>query len=256
MTGDEILDAMEYIDAELIEQADAKSNGKHIRIYRYFVIAAIVASLVCLGIGVTATTEAEQNIFFQAGQFLKDFFSKQNAPDADAPTVYAKYGDIIITADWVDYNRKMNILRGDAAAEKHKTDFDIVNRIIENEILFEEAKRRGLSATEEEINAMVNGAIGAYSLPEGKEMIDAYLKGAGITFEEYLAMLREQAPRTIARQKLKDAIGREYCEAHGLEFTKMNPPAEMVAAQEAFIQKLFEENKHKIEYYIEIPEEE
>ena len=41
-----------------------------------------------------------------------------------------------------------------------------------------------------------------------------------------------------------------------MEFTKINPPAEMVAAQEAFIQKLFEENKHKIEYFIEIPEEE
>lgn len=255
MTGDDILDAMEHIDAELIEQADAKSNGKHIRIYRYFVIAAIVASLVCLGIGAVATAKGEENPFYQWGQLLKNFLNKENDPDADPPSVYAKYGDIIITADAVEYNRQLHSLLSNAAAEKHKTDFDIINRIIIDQILFEEAERRGLLATEEEINAMVNGAINAYSLPQGKEMIDPFLEGAGITFDEYIAMLREQAPRTIARQKLKDAVGREYCEAHGLEFTKMNPPAEMVAAQEAFIQKLFEENTHKIEYYIEIPDE-
>lgn len=256
MTGDEILDAMAHIDPDLIEEADGTPIQRRIRIHRYVLIAAIVALLICLSIGAVATAKGEENIFFQAGQFLKDALNKKNDPDADPPSVYAKYGDIIITADTVEHNRNMNILRSDAAAEKLQTDFDIVNSIIESLILLEEAERRGLLATEEEIDEMVNNAIKTYSLPQGKEMIDPFLEGAGITFDEYIVMIREQVPELIARQKLKDAIGREYCEAHGLEFTKINPPAEMVAAQEAFIKKLFEENKHKIEYFIEIPEEE
>jgi 2-oxoglutarate dehydrogenase complex dehydrogenase (E1) component-like enzyme len=85
-------------------------------------------------------------------------------------------------------------------------------------------------------------------------MIDSFLEGAGISFDEYMDLVREQVPRNIARQKLIDAIGRQYCEEHGLEFTKINPPAEMVAAQKAYIEQLFEQNKDKIEYFIDIPE--
>ena len=256
MTGDEILDAMAHIDPDLIEEADGTPTQRRIRIHRYVLIAAIVALLICLSIGAVATAKGEENPFFQWGQLLKDFLNKENDPDANPPSVYAKYGDIIITADAIEYKRQLKNLLSNDAAEKHKTDFEIINRIIIDQMLFEEAERRGLLATKEEIEAMVNGAIKAYSLPQGKEIMDPYFEGAGITFEEYLAMLRAQAPRTIARQKVIDAVGREYCEAHGIEFTKMNPPAELVAAQEAFIQKLFEENKHKIEYFIEIPEEE
>lgn len=218
---------------------------------RRLVIICIVAVCILAAVS-TVLAAASPDAFFQAGQFLKDALgNKENG--LQNTNVLAKYDGTPITADIVQHHKNMNILRSAEIASEMDTDYEIIHKIIESMILLEEANRRGLSATESEIEAMVNGAIEAYSLPSGKEIIDPFLEGAGITFEEYLTMLREQAPRVIARQKLIDAVGKEYCEKNNLEFTKMNPPAALVAAQDAFIAELFEQNKHKIEYYIDIP---
>lgn len=213
----------------------------------------IAAVLVCAGTAFASATD--DNIFYQAGRYLKSVLSssESNGMINSNENIVAKYNGTPISAASIEYNRNMNILRDEASAMEHDTDFNIINKIIESMILLEEAERLGLTATDKEIEGMVSSAIEAYSLPQGKEMIDPFLEGAGISFDEYIAMLREQAPRTIARQKLMDAIGRQYCEDNGLEFTKMNPPAEMVAAQKAYIKQLFEQNKHKIEYFIDVP---
>lgn len=215
---------------------------------------AILCIVVVCALAVATAVFAKENpdVFFRMEQLLKDaLHGKEN--NIHNPDVLAKYNGTPIMADVVQYNKEVNrLFRGEDSTEMD-TDYEIINKIIASMILLEEANRRGLAATESEIEAMVDGAIRAYSLPSGKEMIDPFLEGAGITFEEYLTRLREQAPRVIARQKLMDAVGKEYCEKHNMEFTKMNPPAEMVAAQEAFQKELFEKNKHKIEYFVEIP---
>jgi hypothetical protein len=214
----------------------------------------VVAVLVC---AITAfASPADENIFYQAGRSLKAFLSRTENSEMQNSneTIVAKYNGTPITAASVEHNRKMNILRGEASASEYDTDFNIINKIIESLILLEEAERLGFAATAEEIEATMNNAIETYSYPQGKEMIDSFLEGAGISFDEYMDLVREQVPRNIARQKLIDAIGRQYCEEHGLEFTKINPPAEMVAAQKAYIEQLFEQNKDKIEYFIDIPE--
>ena len=205
--------------------------------------------LACLGIGIISASTNE-NVFFLAGQFLNSGRNEGSAGTNSNVTILAKYNGMSITSAVVEYKKKLNILRSNDAVQLRDTDVEIINKIIENMMLFEEAERLGLSATEAEIESMVQNTVQAYSIPEGKEMMDAYFKGAGITMEEYLQMVREQAPTVIACQKLKDMIGKQYCEKHGLQFTKVNPPAEMVAAQEEYINSLFEENKHKIEYFI------
>ena len=121
MTGDDILDAMAHIDPDLIEEADGTPTQRRIRIHRYVLIAAIVALLICLSLGAVATAKGEVNPFFQWGQLLKDFLNKENDPDANPPSVYAKYGDIIITADAIEYKRQLKNLLSNDAAEKHET---------------------------------------------------------------------------------------------------------------------------------------
>lgn len=69
------------------------------------------------------------------------------------------------------------------------------------------------------------------------------------TLEEYFELLEKQAPRAIARQKLLDAFGQEYCEENGLTFTKVNPPAEMVEAREAYVDELMTKAAGEITYY-------
>ncbi len=217
-----------------------------------FISMAVVACVLCLGVGIAYAADAMGgNDFFLAGGFFQSARNETSLNTSSGGTIVAKYNGEAITAATVAYQKNMNILRNDEAAAKNDTDIEIINNIIESMILYEEAVRQGFAATEEEVDALMQNAARAYEIPEGKEMLDAFCKGAGITIEEYFEIYREQLPRTIARQKLKDEIGRQYCEEHGLEFTKTNPPAEMVEAQRAYVADLFEKNKDKIEYFID-----
>lgn len=90
----------------------------------------------------------------------------------------------------------------------------------------------------------------AYALPEGKEQIDNYCASAEISFEEYVADLRGQAPRFLAKAKLKEVVMEEYCQAHGLPYDRMNPPQEAQEAVEAYQDQLLADHQGEITYYL------
>lgn len=219
--------------------------------FNMFLITILVIAVIGV-IGVYSA--ANYDDYFLAGQYLKDADTQKNKTPGitDTSGVAARYNgqDVLMSA--VEYQKKLNFLRSDEEAAQYQSDFDVVNRIIEDMILLEEAENQGLTATQEEIDEMVASVQQAYEIPEGKEMLDAYCEGAGITIDEYFEIVRNIAPGSITRQKLRDEIGREYCEANGVEFSKVNPPAGMIEAQDAYVAELFEMNKDKIEYYIDI----
>lgn len=115
-------------------------------------------------------------------------------------------------------------------------------------MLVEEAENLGLAATDAKIEEMVDAVKAAYDIPEGKEIVDAYCAGAGISVETYFAIVRERAPRIIARQKLKDYVGQQYCMEHGIEFTKVNPPEEILTAEQDYMEELFASHSANITY--------
>lgn len=214
-------------------------------------VIVICAVLCVLGLGagaVYAAVNSKANDMFLAGQL---FQSKREAQDPNrGEQAAATYHEHIITVETVEYQKEMNLLRSAEAAASYQTDRDVIDRIVESIILTEEAERLGLSATEEEIDEMVEDAREAYALPDGKELLDAYCEGAGITIEDYYDLLREQAPGVIARQKLKNEIGKQYCQEHQLEYNHGNPPEGMLEAEEDYINRLLEEHKDEIEYFI------
>lgn len=124
-----------------------------------------------------------------------------------------------------------------------------LTEILQNMVLYEEAIRLGYAATQSEVDALVENSKQAYATPEGKEMMNQYCEEVNLTIDEYFKYLGEQAPRTIARQKLLDAVGKEYCEDHGLNFTKVNPPKEMIDARDAYVAELFAQAQGDIIYY-------
>lgn len=218
---------------------------------RGLVTIGILVLLIALLTGIVIVSAAtDQNFFVLAGKLFQKTNSDSLKPNSN-DTIVAKYKETEIMASIVSYHKEMDRLKNPDAV---RSDLEIINSILETVILLEEAERLGLSATDDEIESMVQNTLIVYESPDGKDMMDAYLAGAGMTLDEYLETLREQAPRIISRQKLLDHIGRQYCEEHDIEFTKLNPPAEMVAAQDAYIESLIEQNKAYIEYYIDIPE--
>ena len=188
----------------------------------------------------------DSNLYL-AGESFRDAMAEKASDD----TVLAMYKDHEILASVVEYNKSLNILRDEESAKEYGTDRQTIDNIIVSIMLVEEAEKRGLGATEEEIAEMVSDAKKTYEIPEGKEILDQYCKGAGITIEEYFKIVEEQAPRIISRQKLRDAIGQEFCNENGIKFTKNNPPPEIQKAVDEYILELFEENKDNIKYFID-----
>lgn len=156
-------------------------------------------------------------------------------------------GEKIYQAD-VESHIKMGQLLGGGAADP-QTMQEALTEILQNKVLLHEAERLGYTATQAEIDAMVENGKRTYSIPEGKEIIEQYCAGANLSVDEYFAYLEEQAPKVIARQKLLDAIGQEFCEENGLEFTKSNPPEALIEAREAYIAELFAKAEEDIIYY-------
>lgn len=131
------------------------------------------------------------------------------------------------------------------------SDQELLRQLVENLVLEEESKRRGLAATQDEIDDMVQSVKDSYELPEGKEILDNYCKNAGITIEEYFDRIREVAPSILARRKLETALGQEYCQEHGLEYTTVNPPKELTEAVDQAVDKLIQAQADEIHYYLE-----
>ena len=130
------------------------------------------------------------------------------------------------------------------------SDQELLRQLVENLVLEEEANRRGLAATQDEIDDMVQSVKDSYELPDGKEILDNYCKNAGITIEEYFDRIREVSPSILARRKLETALGQEYCQEHGLEYTTVNPPEELTEAVEQAMEELIQARAGEIQYYL------
>ena len=215
----------------------------------FFVIAVIGVCLFSIFIvGVGASDH------FNIYKVMGEYYNEARAQDDASITVYNEslpvaefHGEKIYQAD-IEYYNNVNNLSHTGVANTQTTQ-ETLTEVLQNMILYDEAERLGYSATQSEIESMVENTKLAYSMPEGKEIIDQFCQGANITVEQYFECVEDQAPRVIARQKLLNAVGMEFCEENGLTFTKVNPPEEMLEAREAYIAELFAQAEDEIIYY-------
>ena len=174
--------------------------------------------------------------------------SHKDGSEAGEPGLLAEYhGEKVYQSDVEAYSDTARLLAGEDA--ELPTEREILTEFLQNMVLLEEAQRLGYAATQDEIDAMVEGAKQAYALPEGKALLEQYCEAAGMTMDEYFAELEAQAPRTIARQKLLDAVGEKFCEENGLTFTKVNPPPKLMQAKKDYVADLFAQAQDEIIYY-------
>ena len=180
---------------------------------------------------------------------LGTYYQEAQDQTGDDP-VLAVYKDQTVLRSVVDYQKQTQAaLAGVDPATL--SDREVVDDLLKNALLLEEAEARGLTPTQEEIEQYLQETVyTAYALPEGKAQIDTYCASAGISLEEYVADLREQAPRFLARAKLKEAVMEEYCQAHGLPYDPMTPPQEAQAAVEAYRDQLLADHQGEITYYL------
>ena len=180
---------------------------------------------------------------------LGTYYQEAQDQTGDDP-VLAVYKDQTVLRSVVDYQKQTQAaLAGVDPATL--SDREVVDDLLKNALLLEEAEARGLTPTQEEIEQYLQETVyTAYELPEGKEQIDNYCASAEISFEEYVADLRGQAPRFLAKAKLKEVVMEEYCQAHGLPYDRMNPPQEAQEAVEAYQDQLLADHQGEITYYL------
>lgn len=189
----------------------------------------IVAAVLCVVIAVGCLTDP--------------VFVPESTPPENA---VASYDGKYLTREILDHNRfNYEFFGADAGS-----DLELINRIYKNVILLEEAKRQGIVVTQEDIDVYMDSLKRGYTIPEGKEQVDAYLQAKGMTLEEYYAQHRKQAPDIIAR-RLTDSVMKQYCEKIGREFRKDKVSQDMIDARDAYIENLFARNQYKIKYYID-----
>ena len=197
--------------------------------------------------GISAYGTEEKPVESELGSYYEEGVDQENS---ETDVVMAVYKEKTVMKSVVEYQRKAQEALAGKPEGTGSSDREIVDDILKNVILQEEAEQRGLMPTEEEVEQYLQETVyAAYAMPEGKEGIDAYCASAGITYEEYVENLRDQAPRVLAKGKLKEAIAEEYCQSHGLTYDRLNTPQEALDAVEEYMSNLLELHKEEITYY-------
>ena len=224
---------------------------------RNIAIWVLIIGILCTGM-ITALSAQEYDPFFSIGKYYREYTNKTDSTTELSLTnendLCATFRGKSITKATVEYQR--NAL-GETTSNNlgQLTDYDIVNQIVLNYIMQDEAEIMGLTPSSEEIEAFVEDQKTIYeNYPDAQKAVDQYCEGAQISLDEYFEIIKEHTSAIIAKQRLRDEIGKEYCEENGLEFTKFIPPPEMLDAIDAYLEELFLQYKDEIVYYIPIPE--
>ena len=167
------------------------------------------------------------------------------AQQTDDP-VAARYRDTEIRRSTVLYEQQnLAAVRGEVVTERQA-----LESVLKNCIMVDEAERLGLRVTQDEIDREVQGQRDNYEqYAEIREYVDAWCAEQGITTEDYFARVADELPRVMLRQRLRDTLGEQYCEEHGLTFTKVNPPQEMTDYVNAYLDGLLDTYAGEITYY-------
>ena len=131
---------------------------------------------------------------------------------SDDPVV-ASYKDTQIHESLVAYEKQNQI---NVTGDKTVSDADALDQILLNLIMLDEAEQRGLSVTQEEVDAELAGQRKNYEeYEEVRSYIDDYCTKMGITTEQYFDTVAEQLP---AVQILLDVFGHLLRRVHLCKF--------------------------------------
>lgn len=198
---------------------------------------------VCCSIIIIAATQ-EETVPKVVGEIFQD--SKENIDES----VAAVYGDIEISMGTVEYYKSIAELTGN---EQYASDRNVVNMIVRNIVLVNEAEERGLTATEDEINAQISATKQWYEENDVvKKGIDDFCAGAGISVNEYYEIIQAQIPATIARAKLVNYFQQESENTMVVNSSindSMNQNVQDIASQE--LDRIVSQELSKVVYYVD-----
>ena len=187
---------------------DRTRKGRHFHMKKrtILILAAVIAVLLA-GLAIAAANDVFP--FFHLGKTMRE-----QADASDEARIVAQYGESVFTEEDVNLRLEMNRVSGGDTAKKD-TEEEAVEQLAVGKMMLEEAEKLGLTATPGEIEQFLAEQKSAYEeSAEIKTILDDYCAGAGMTIEEYWALLEAFAPETVTRQKLKGWILEDYRAEH------------------------------------------
>ena len=172
-----------------------------------------------------------------AGFALYRFLPRQTREGAAA-----RYREHEVSWAQVDRTRAMLSLLGEKGS---RSDREIVDRILQGYILFDEAKALGVVISDSEVAAAVQNL----PLPNGSQSAEDYLRSLSGSFEGSLDSLKQLLRGMLTQDRLREALERAACAERGIDFDPDHLPEEVSRAVNEKIDGLLEAHSGEIEYY-------
>lgn len=177
--------------------------------------AILVCVIAALSITIAVTANFESKAGEEAGQTIHNIQS-------------AYSGDVIVmTVNGTSFSEKeFQIYKSTMSnAQTSYTDEQLLDRLARQQVLFDEAKRRGLTATEAEIDEAINMAkdiLQQSDQSENRAFLKSYIKQLGMSEDEYWASIRPAYKKSLSIGNLQDKLRSELAASEGKEYVSMD----------------------------------
>lgn len=174
-------------------------------------VLAWLALLTLVGFVISASNVTGTSEFFKIGQSISQEVKKN-----DEQVLMIVNGDPITEKD---YAIQKILLQ---TTDEKVSDETVKNKLIETNVIYQEAKRRGLEPSlneAKEFAMMQKALLLSEPKPENADLIIEYIEAQGFTVDEYFEANVEAYRKGLAMANLRNAIFDETIQKMGAELT-------------------------------------
>lgn len=181
------------------------------KLYKLKNVLAGVAFLTLIGLVISVSNVTGASNFFNLGQLISS-----EVKDNNDQVIMVVNGDPVTKKDYVIQKILLQ------TTNQKITDEIVKNKIIETHVLYQEAQRQGLEPSKNEAKEfalMQKDLLLSEPKPENADLILEYIKGQGLTVDEYFDANVEGYQKGLALANLRNAIYQEIDKEMGAEAT-------------------------------------
>lgn len=205
------------------------NNVQEKSLKKIYKIAVIVAAILVFAIGAAVSANDINNFMFNIGKKQVEISNRSDSNEVIA----------IINGEEI-YKKEFETYKLITEEKDNKIVFE---QLINDKILTQLAKEAGISVTDEEVENGIKSSKETYgkATDEQREPIQAYMKGAGISEEEYWERVKVVIPIIMMQYKYKEKMKVEYKKENNITDIEFD-----MEKFDEYIKTLIEKEKSKV----------
>lgn len=186
---------------------------KHITYILLVLVAALAASMI---IAAYSPSDSILNILYRAGQIDKTFLARDGPSSSDSDEIIVKGENINVMYLEAETIAQKHSLMGSGGLD------EAIEYLVRRETLYYHAQQNGFSASEHEIQDMIDVQKNASKKAANLSEFEQYLKGLGMSVDEYWDSQYENLKKDIVIGKYIERERSNFAQRNGL--LDMNSP--------------------------------